>query len=311
METLYNDDEDSLQGGGATAANVPPPHNDGGSFDDDLEDVEFDEDDDDFRLVFSPEDFAHVTEMWDQGLHEEAYQFVSQRVEPDQAERFREILELTSGHVEAAEHGGDDDDVLERINEAVADGRFFAQLAPARLDQSYSYYRGGFHGVPVDAALSGELQNGAHATDETMSGSRDIYSEIFHLVREGVHPDEMEQLRHEAEMEYGELDAAITFTSATRFYQEISARRQRGVVPVTAAAAAIAGVEKQRYDAATDADDVGCVICIVDYEDGDELGVMPCASRHRFHDKCLAEWLARSLSCPLCRHPLLPMELHA
>ncbi|XP_042460578.1 uncharacterized protein LOC122044103 [Zingiber officinale] len=29
---------------------------------------------------------------------------------------------------------------------------------------------------------------------------------------------------------------------------------------------------------------------------------MPC--RHRFHEVCLKEWLARSNSCPVCRFPL-------
>lgn len=58
------------------------------------------------------------------------------------------------------------------------------------------------------------------------------------------------------------------------------------------------------------ADSTGCVICIAEFEVGDELSTIPCAHRHRFHDKCLAEWLKRSRSCPLCRH-LLPAVVPA
>ncbi|KAL6595497.1 hypothetical protein ACP70R_047837 [Stipagrostis hirtigluma subsp. patula] len=71
-----------------------------------------------------------------------------------------------------------------------------------------------------------------------------------------------------------------------------------GAVP--ASAAAIAGLEKQTYRSS----DRECVICMKEYEAGSELSVMPCEHRHRFHRRCLAEWLARSNLCPLCRHAL-------
>uniref|UniRef100_A0A0E0F2L5 RING-type domain-containing protein n=1 Tax=Oryza meridionalis TaxID=40149 RepID=A0A0E0F2L5_9ORYZ len=47
-----------------------------------------------------------------------------------------------------------------------------------------------------------------------------------------------------------------------------------------------------------------CVICIEDYEVGDDISVMPCSYGHSFHHACLADWLARSRFCPLCRHKL-------
>ncbi|KAL6640793.1 hypothetical protein ACP70R_021916 [Stipagrostis hirtigluma subsp. patula] len=71
-----------------------------------------------------------------------------------------------------------------------------------------------------------------------------------------------------------------------------------GAVP--ASAAAIAGLEKQTYRSS----DRECVICMKEYEAGSELSVMPCEHKHRFHRRCLAEWLARSNLCPLCRHAL-------
>uniref|UniRef100_A0A183SPH6 RING-type domain-containing protein n=1 Tax=Schistocephalus solidus TaxID=70667 RepID=A0A183SPH6_SCHSO len=39
-----------------------------------------------------------------------------------------------------------------------------------------------------------------------------------------------------------------------------------------------------------------CVICMCDYELGDELRCLPCM--HTFHRACIDDWLMRSLTCP-------------
>ncbi len=45
-----------------------------------------------------------------------------------------------------------------------------------------------------------------------------------------------------------------------------------------------------------------CPICIVDFEEGDDLRVLPCEGHHRFHQGCVDQWLLElSSSCPLCR----------
>lgn len=45
-----------------------------------------------------------------------------------------------------------------------------------------------------------------------------------------------------------------------------------------------------------------CPICIVDFEEGDDLRVLPCEGKHRFHQTCVDPWLLElSSSCPLCR----------
>lgn len=45
-----------------------------------------------------------------------------------------------------------------------------------------------------------------------------------------------------------------------------------------------------------------CPICIVDFEEGDDLRVLPCEGRHRFHLACVDQWLLElSGSCPICR----------
>ncbi|KAK1423512.1 hypothetical protein QVD17_18815 [Tagetes erecta] len=43
-----------------------------------------------------------------------------------------------------------------------------------------------------------------------------------------------------------------------------------------------------------------CVICLVEYENGDEIRVLP-ECGHGFHVGCIDEWLECHSSCPSCR----------
>ena len=42
-----------------------------------------------------------------------------------------------------------------------------------------------------------------------------------------------------------------------------------------------------------------CEICLVDYEEGDELIRLPCL--HLFHTNCVTPWLQKHRSCPVCQ----------
>lgn len=45
-----------------------------------------------------------------------------------------------------------------------------------------------------------------------------------------------------------------------------------------------------------------CPICIVDFEEGDDLRLLPCEGKHKFHQQCVDPWLLElSSSCPICR----------
>ncbi|WVQ99960.1 hypothetical protein IAU59_007103 [Kwoniella sp. CBS 9459] len=45
-----------------------------------------------------------------------------------------------------------------------------------------------------------------------------------------------------------------------------------------------------------------CPICLVDFEAGDDLRVLPCEREHVYHQSCIDPWLLQvSSSCPLCR----------
>ena len=70
----------------------------------------------------------------------------------------------------------------------------------------------------------------------------------------------------------------------------------------------VAGLEKRVFDSAVEAGrDDGCrgsAICLEDFQDGVEVAVMPCSGQHEFHPGCVANWLRRSNTCPICRHTL-------
>lgn len=41
-----------------------------------------------------------------------------------------------------------------------------------------------------------------------------------------------------------------------------------------------------------------CVICRLDYEDGESLNVLPC--KHTYHSECITKWLQINKVCPVC-----------
>jgi hypothetical protein len=97
-----------------------------------------------------------------------------------------------------------------------------------------------------------------------------------------------------------EDDGAVRYSSV----MELEANGYGGWAP--ASAASVASLETHKYGSACAADDGAdvCVICTEDFEVGDDLSLLPCKHRHRFHRSCIARWLARSRLCPLCRQAL-------
>ncbi|GLT78923.1 hypothetical protein SLA2020_504410 [Shorea laevis] len=46
--------------------------------------------------------------------------------------------------------------------------------------------------------------------------------------------------------------------------------------------------------------DTDCSICLVKFEDGDKVKVLP-HCQHLYHFECVDQWLSTESSCPLCR----------
>jgi E3 ubiquitin-protein ligase DOA10 len=42
-----------------------------------------------------------------------------------------------------------------------------------------------------------------------------------------------------------------------------------------------------------------CLVCLSEYEKGDEVRTMPCL--HYFHKDCIDKWLGKSNNCPICK----------
>ena len=59
-------------------------------------------------------------------------------------------------------------------------------------------------------------------------------------------------------------------------------------------------IEKEKFDPnkETHKEFCSCRVCLEDYKEGDELGMLPC--KHFFHYNCIQEWGKRKPNCPYC-----------
>ena len=75
------------------------------------------------------------------------------------------------------------------------------------------------------------------------------------------------------------------------------------------------GAERSEHTSSQESDDTSasmnfdfededdcCPICLVEYNDGDDIRCLPC--NHEFHKSCVDPWLGNNASCPACRHSL-------
>ncbi|KAG0528730.1 hypothetical protein BDA96_05G037600 [Sorghum bicolor] len=78
---------------------------------------------------------------------------------------------------------------------------------------------------------------------------------------------------------------------------------------------AVSGLEKQAFHAifktntpwraegCAAASQAGCAICLENFEDSEQVTVMPSCRGHEFHPDCTTKWLGKSNTCPLSLPP--------
>ena len=49
-----------------------------------------------------------------------------------------------------------------------------------------------------------------------------------------------------------------------------------------------------------------CLICLENFKKGDESIILPCI--HIFHSKCIAAWVKKSHTCPVCKYKIEPIK---
>lgn len=53
-----------------------------------------------------------------------------------------------------------------------------------------------------------------------------------------------------------------------------------------------------------------CAICLVDFQESDEIIPLPCDPKHYFHPECIEGWLKNNNICPLCKTPITEEALN-
>lgn len=120
-----------------------------------------------------------------------------------------------------------------------------------------------------------------------------------------VHLDERDTLQPKASMEI-EANENINLTEHRRTLADQSSSQSgpgRNIMSPPNLGEGPSGVERGSKDVVPAS--IGretCPICIMDFEEGDDLRLLPCEGKHRFHKTCVDPWLLElSSSCPICR----------
>lgn len=61
-------------------------------------------------------------------------------------------------------------------------------------------------------------------------------------------------------------------------------------------------IESFPYDKDAYGENIECSICLIDFEDEDDVSSLPC--NHFFHKACIEEWCTYKADCPNCREKI-------
>jgi hypothetical protein len=124
--------------------------------------------------------------------------------------------------------------------------------------------------------------------------------------REAVHSLQQEERRRKC----SRLNGSCRACSSAR-NESTTSTSQPMDLPMLGCGSPIPGLQIENLDeAAADEvasearDDSACEVCQCDYEDEDEVMLLPCS--HFFHKSCISRWFAMKTTCPKCRYALSP-----
>ena len=52
-----------------------------------------------------------------------------------------------------------------------------------------------------------------------------------------------------------------------------------------------------------------CIICMQDFQEGDDVTPLRCDMRHTFHSECITDWFKTKNDCPVCRTQISPDDM--
>ncbi|KAJ6686181.1 hypothetical protein OIU79_016056 [Salix purpurea] len=90
------------------------------------------------------------------------------------------------------------------------------------------------------------------------------------------------------------------FEMESRIDLEQPEHRDSGLEPVLVAAIPTLRFTQEAFSSAEDAQ---CSICLEEYQEKEELRIMP-GCGHNFHLSCIDVWLRKQSTCPVCRFPV-------
>lgn len=88
-------------------------------------------------------------------------------------------------------------------------------------------------------------------------------------------------------------------------YAERERRRARAADPALVQSLSTVPYSPTSFQSLTGSDnleDASCVICLCDYEPGEQVRFLPC--KHHFHRSCIDEWLQLDKACCLCKQDI-------
>jgi len=81
----------------------------------------------------------------------------------------------------------------------------------------------------------------------------------------------------------------------------IMLRRHRRPNWIPAPPAFIKDLVRTKFNTVANPAQEMCPICMLDFQESDEIVPLPCDEKHYFHQNCIKAWLEKNNTCPLCK----------